>query len=146
MLKCSSPRSQIGGVCLGKTSEFTVISSFLTCFTLRNHSRKCYGIYHTQPEIYLLLYTSKDIYNGTVTFKSSLEVFQNFTYRVPMSESESHSVMPNSLRPHELQFSRLLCPWDLPGKNTGAGCHFLLPGIFPTQELNLGLLHCRVPI
>ena len=23
------------------------------------------------------------------------------------------------------------------------GCHFLLQGIFPTQELNPGLLHCR---
>ena len=31
----------------------------------------------------------------------------------------------------------------LPGKNTGAGCHSLLQGIFPTQGLNLGLLHCR---
>ena len=34
-------------------------------------------------------------------------------------------------------------PWDLPGKNTGLGCHFLLQGIFPTQGSNLGLLHCR---
>ena len=34
----------------------------------------------------------------------------------------------------------MLCPWDSPGKNTGVGCHFLLQGIFPTQELNLGLL------
>ena len=42
-----------------------------------------------------------------------------------------------------LQPARLLCPWDFPGKNTGVGCHFLLQGIFPTQELNLGLLHCR---
>ena len=29
------------------------------------------------------------------------------------------------------------------GKNTGVGCHFLLQGIFLTQGLNLGLLHCR---
>ena len=28
-------------------------------------------------------------------------------------------------------------------KSTGVGCHFLLQGIFLTQELNLGLLHCR---
>ena len=28
-------------------------------------------------------------------------------------------------------------------KNTGARCHFLLQGIFPTQRLNSGLLHCR---
>ena len=38
---------------------------------------------------------------------------------------------------------RLLCPWDSPGKNTGLGCHFLLQGIFSTQESNPGLLHCR---
>ena len=31
---------------------------------------------------------------------------------------------------------RLLCPWDSPGRNTGVGCHALLQGIFPTQELN----------
>ena len=30
---------------------------------------------------------------------------------------------------------------DFPDKNTGAGCHFLLQGIFPTQKSNLGLFH-----
>ena len=38
---------------------------------------------------------------------------------------------------------RLFRPWDFPGKSTGVGCHFLLQGIFPTQGLNPGLLHCR---
>ena len=51
--------------------------------------------------------------------------------------------MSDSLRPHGLQPARLLCPWDSPGKNTGAGCHFLLQGIFPIQESNPGLLHGR---
>ena len=32
---------------------------------------------------------------------------------------------------------------DSPGKNTGVGCHALLQGIFPTQELTPGLPHCR---
>ena len=32
---------------------------------------------------------------------------------------------------------------DSPGKNTEVGCHALLQGIFLTQELNQGLLHCR---
>ena len=36
---------------------------------------------------------------------------------------------------------RLLCPWDFTGKNTGVGCHFLFPGIFPTQGSNSHLLH-----
>ena len=42
-----------------------------------------------------------------------------------------------------LQPTRLLCPWDFPGKGTGVGRHFLLQGIFPTQGSNPGLLHCR---
>ena len=34
--------------------------------------------------------------------------------------------------PMDLKPSRLLCAWNLPGKNTGEGCHFLLQEIFPT--------------
>ena len=34
--------------------------------------------------------------------------------------------MSDSVRPHRRQPTRLLCPWDSPGKNTGVGCHFLL--------------------
>ena len=44
--------------------------------------------------------------------------------------------MSDSLQPYELSLSRLLCPWDSPGKNTGDGCHALLQGIFPTQRSN----------
>ena len=42
-----------------------------------------------------------------------------------------------------LQPTRLLCPQDFPSKNTRVGCHFLLQGIFPTQESN-DLLHWQV--
>ena len=34
--------------------------------------------------------------------------------------------MSDSVRPHRWQPTRLLHPWDSPGKNTGVGCHFLL--------------------
>ena len=37
--------------------------------------------------------------------------------------------------------ARLLCLWDFPGKNTGAGSHFFLQGIFSTQGWNTCLLH-----
>ena len=50
------------------------------------------------------------------------------------------SVVSNSLWPLGLQPTRLLCPWNSPGKNTGVGCHFLLQGIFPTQALTSHLL------
>ena len=33
------------------------------------------------------------------------------------------SVVTNSLRPHGLQLTRLLHPWDFPGKRTAVGCH-----------------------
>ena len=52
------------------------------------------------------------------------------------------SVMSNSSWPHGW-LSRLLHPWDYPGKNTGVCCHFLLEGIFLTQWSNPGLPHCR---
>ena len=39
--------------------------------------------------------------------------------------------------------TKLLRPWDSPGKDTGVGCHFLLEGIFLTQGSNPGLPHCR---
>ena len=53
------------------------------------------------------------------------------------------SVISNSLWPHELYPTRLLCPWYFPGKNTVVGCHFLLQGIFPTQGSNSSLWHHR---
>ena len=43
----------------------------------------------------------------------------------------SSSVTFDSLQPHGLQPTRLLCPWDSIGKNTGVGCHFLLPRNLP---------------
>ena len=55
----------------------------------------------------------------------------------------SHSVVPDSLRPHGLQPTRLLGPWDFLGMNTGVGCHFLLQWIFLTQGSNPGLPHWR---
>ena len=53
------------------------------------------------------------------------------------SESETHSVVSNSFRPHGLYSS-----WNHPGQNTRVGSLALLQGIFPTQGSNPGLLHC----
>ena len=52
-------------------------------------------------------------------------------------------MLSDSLRPHGLLPTRILCPWDSPGKSTGVGCHFFLQRIFPTRGSNLGLPHCR---
>jgi hypothetical protein len=48
-------------------------------------------------------------------------------------------MVSESLQCYGLQPTRLLCPGDFPGNSTRVGCHFLW--IFPTQGLNLHLLH-----
>ena len=73
----------------------------------------------------------------------SFQVSQFFPSNEPWKWKWSRSVVSDSLRPHGLYPTRLLYPWNFPGKSTGAGCHFLLQGIFLTQGLNLGLPHCR---
>ena len=56
------------------------------------------------------------------------------------------SVASDSLWPQRLWPTRLLCPWNFPGKNTGVGCHFLFWDIFSTQNSSprlLRLMPCR---
>ena len=57
---------------------------------------------------------------------------------IVQSESESFSVMFDSLWPHGLY-----SPWNSPGQNTDVGSLSLLQGIFPTQKSNPGPPHCR---
>ena len=52
------------------------------------------------------------------------------------NESESCSVVSDFLQPQGH-------PWNSLGQNTEVGSLSLLQGIFPTQESNWGLLHCR---
>ena len=77
---------------------------------------------------------------GLASFFLDFIVMCHDTYlmMINYSESESHSVMSNSLQPHEP-----CSPWNSPGQNTGVGSLSLLQGIFSTQGSNSGLLHCR---
>ena len=53
------------------------------------------------------------------------------------SVNVSHSVTSYSLRPRGLRPSRLLCPWNSPGRNTGVGCLSLLRGPSPPRDRTL---------
>ena len=74
------------------------------------------------------------------TFNQSLLKMLPVNYKIHNleSESESCSVVSNSLQPRGLY-----SPWNSPGQNTGVGSLSHLWGIFPTQGLNPGLLHCK---
>ena len=60
---------------------------------------------------------------------SRQEHWSGLPFPSPVRESEmwkwSRSVMSDFSRPHGLQPTRLLRPWDFPGKSTGGGCHCL---------------------
>ena len=80
--------------------------------------------------------TLYDPIDGSPPGSSSLgfsrqEHWSGLPFPSPMHESEkwkwSLSVVSDSSQPHGLQPTRLLCPWGLPGKSTGVGCHCLLP-------------------
>ena len=72
------------------------------------------------------------------TYFRHIHSFHSFVNFGSISGSESRSVMSNSLWPHGLYSL-----WSSPGQNTRVGSLSLLKGIFPTQGLNPGLLHCR---
>ena len=61
---------------------------------------------------------------------SRQEHWSELPFPSPIHESEkwkwSHSVMYDSSWAHGLQPTRVLCPWDFPGKSTGVECHRLL--------------------
>ena len=73
---------------------------------------------------------------------SRQEHWRGLPFSSPMHEGKklkwSRSVMSDSSRPHELQPTRLLCPWDFPGKSTGVGCHCLLL-FWKLEVLNQGV-------
>ena len=75
---------------------------------------------------------------------SRQEHWSGLPFPSPMRESEkwkwSRSVMSDSYRPHGLQPTRLLHPWDFPGKSTGVGCHCLLRNVWQKPQ------YCKVII
>ena len=48
--------------------------------------------------------------------------------------------MSDSVQPHRQQPTRVPCPWDSPGKNTGVGCHFLLQSMKVKNEREVAQL------
>ena len=55
------------------------------------------------------------------SFEGGCHYFTTYTI---VSYCQVASVVSDSVQPHRWQPTRLHCPWDSPGKNTGVGCHF----------------------
>ena len=76
----------------------------------------------------------KRLLGGKWVVKNALCKEKRGRHMKPMTRSVVQLCL--TLQPNGLQPSRLLCPWDSPGKNAGERCHFLLQRIFLTQESN----------
>ena len=80
----------------------------------------------------------------TVVIIHNIRKSNHYAVHLKLTLLFSGQVLSNCLQLHGQQPTRILCPWDPPGNTSGLGCHFLLQRIFPTQELNLCLLHWQV--
>ena len=76
---------------------------------------------------------SKNVLNASLLLKGSFKLFTSRQTVIFSCVCVSCSVVSNSLQPHGLQPTRLFCPWNSPGKNTGVGCHALLHLFFLSQ-------------
>ena len=86
-------------------------NSFMPYFSTSLSSLRCHLL--TSSVTQTFLFTCKYIGGGGLVAKSYLALVTPWTVSC-----------------------QALCPWDSLGQNTGVGCHFLLQGIFPTQESN----------
>ena len=110
--------------------------SWLRAWNSKNTARKFYCIIlHTAADAAKLLQSCLTLCDPIDGSPPSLGLFRQehcsgLPFSSPARESAkwkwSHSVMSDSLQPHGLQPTRLLPPWDFPGKSTGVGCHCLL--------------------
>ena len=91
--------------------------------------------------IWVCFFHLKYFYQSVVDLKCFRCITEWFNYARAHARLVAQCV--RLLQPHGLYPARLLHPWHSPGKNTGAGCHFLLQGIFPIQGSSPGLLHCN---
>ena len=81
---------------------------------------------------------------------SRQEYWSGLPFPSPMHESEkwkgSRSVVSDSERPHRLQPTRLLRPWDFPGKSTGVGCHCLLRLSIREIQIKTTMRYFLIPV
>ena len=73
-----------------------------------------------------LLHLSEPHHFSYQVYSIESQFLQDPSYFQFLGISSVTSVVSDSVQPHRWQHTRLLRPWDSPGKNTGVGCHFLL--------------------
>ena len=77
-------------------------------------------------------------------YRSAAFDTKRFTIMSHETECPECTGLPNYLRPHGLSPSRLLCPWNSPGKNNVVGSHSLIQEILPQEQTSISHIESRV--
>ena len=117
---------------------------FLLAISLFKMAHKCGAEVFLSCPGFLRTRKLRDAFQRKICVRQVLLKYELLCYKL-WKWKRSRSVISDSLWPPGLQPTRVFSPWDVPGKNTGVGCHFLLQGIFPIQGSNPGLPYCRSP-
>ena len=124
---CSPPGSPVLGILQARTLEWVAIS-FSNAWEWKVKVRSL-------SHVRLLATQWTAAYQAPLSVGfSRQEYWSGLPFPSPMHESEkwkwSRSVVSDFSRPNGLQPTRLLRPWDFPGKSTGVDCHCLLRNLF----------------
>ena len=111
---------------------------FLTCIQVSQETDQVVWYSHLFQNFpqFIVIHTVKGFGIVLMLFLGKLLLFHS-VYACSVAKLCSDSVTLWTVE----EPTRLLCPWGLLGKNTGVSHHSLLQGIFPTQGLNMHLLH-----
>ena len=129
-------------------SHFSCVQLFATLCTAARQAPLSMGFSRQECWSWLPFLTLGDLPNqGTELESLVLPAWQVILYLWATWETPrlqyACSIRSDSLQPHGLKPTRLLCPWHSPGKNTGMDSQSFLRGIFQTQGSNPHMLRCR---
>ena len=101
-----------------------------------------------KPNFKLLEENTGKSHYSLETGKDFSKIYTNFKKKktghlLPLKLGSFYKNSPHSVVSDSLQAHGVYSTWNSPGQNTGVGSLSLLQGIFPTQESNPGLTHCR---
>ena len=137
-MDCSLPGCPVCGILQARKLEWVAILSSRGSSWPRDQKTSCIASGSLPSELPGWCQKVRVLLQSEAGVNSHVTKHHSWGMDMWKSESESRSLVSDSLRPHGLH-----SPWNSPGQNPGVGSLSLLQGIFPIQGSNPGLPHCR---
>ena len=129
-MDCSPPGSSVHGDSPGRKTGVGCCALLQGIFPTQESN---WGLLHCRRILYQLSHQAspcscgrKCICNWIIYNLSPSDPNAYYTSMYAAAAAKSLQLCPPPVWPHRWKLTRLPCPWDSPGENTGVGCHFLL--------------------